>query len=144
MVVTDKRQPQCIAEERRQNCRYRIPLDLRWKLLYRRKVRAEGTGCTIDLSSGGILFDAKERLPVGMQVELLIEWPAVLDNAVAVQLFVSGRVVRSTESHIAITKEIHEFRTAGHIHHGGKQLCARRPTMFTLERQGHARRETLV
>ena len=125
MVASDEGQFDCIAGERRQDRRYRIPLDLRWKLLHRRRVRAEGTGRTIDLSSGGVLFDAEEQLPFGMQVELLIEWPAVLNDRVPMQLFVSGRIVRSTASQTAIKKDVHEFRTAGiHMNRREPQLCA--------------------
>src|SRR5215831_6278920 len=83
-----------ISGERRVDRRYDIGLDLRWKLVKRRKVLDHGTGRTIDLSSGGILFESGRLLPVGLNVELSISWPALLHNVAPMQLVVSGRIVR--------------------------------------------------
>lgn len=58
-----------IAGDRRRERRYGIELELRWKLVHRRKVLENGVGRTIDLSSGGILFDARQNLPAGLNVD---------------------------------------------------------------------------
>ena len=55
--------------ERRIDRRYDISLDLRWKLVRSRKVIVSGTGRTLDLSSGGIRFDAGQRLPIDLVIE---------------------------------------------------------------------------
>ncbi len=102
-----------IAGDRRFDRRYRIELELRWKLIRRRKIRDAGSGHTVDLSSGGILFDAHRVLPVGMNVELSISWPVLLHNVAPMQLFVTGRVLRSSGTHAAIQMTQHEFRTLG-------------------------------
>jgi hypothetical protein len=102
-----------IAGERRYDRRYRIDLELRWKLIRRRKVRDTGSGRTIDVSSGGVLFDATRALPVGMNVELSITWPVLLHNVAPLQLVVSGRIVRCDGSKTAIHMNQHEFRTLG-------------------------------
>jgi len=102
-----------IGGERRYDRRYRIDLEVRWKLIRRRKVRDTGAGRTIDLSSGGILFDATRQLPVGMNVELSISWPVLLHNVAPLQLVVTGRIIRSNGSKTAIHMNQHEFRTAG-------------------------------
>src|SRR5512143_1587303 len=62
--------PQGINGDRRYDRRYGITLEVRWKLVRRRKVLESGVGTTVDLSSGGILFDAGRPLPVGLNVEL--------------------------------------------------------------------------
>ena len=67
----------------------------------------------MDLSSGGIRFDAGRQLPVGLNVELAISWPALLHNSAPMQLVVSGRIVRSDGPQAAIHMTQHEFRTAG-------------------------------
>ena len=113
MVCSDQPQTDYVADDRRGDRRYRIPLDLRWKLIHRRKVREEGVGRTIDLSSGGILFDANRHLPPGMSVEVSVSWPVLLHGAAAMQLVVLGRIVRSNESQVAIRGTKHEFRTVG-------------------------------
>lgn len=102
-----------IAEDRRQDRRYDITLELRWKLIRRRKVRDNGTGKTIDLSSGGIFFEAHRQLPVGLNVELSIAWPILLHNSSPLQLLVSGRIVRVSGTKVAIRMTQHEFHTAG-------------------------------
>lgn len=104
---------QAIAGERRQDRRYEIRLDLRWKLVRRRRVLETGTGHTIDLSSGGIHFETDRPLPAGLNVELSISWPAMLHNVAPLQLVVAGKIVRGSGHRIAIQKSQHEFRTVG-------------------------------
>jgi hypothetical protein len=102
-----------IYGDRRYDRRYEIALELRWRLVRRRKVLDSGVGSTIDLSSGGVLFEAGRALPVGLSVELSIAWPALLHNVAAMQLSVAGRIVRTHGTRIAISMSQHEFRTAG-------------------------------
>lgn len=102
-----------IAGERRQDHRYAIQLDVKWKLIRRRRVLETGTGQTIDLSSGGILFDAGKLLPEGLNVELSITWPVLLLNVAPMQLVAAGRIVRAAGSRVAFQKVVHEFRTVG-------------------------------
>ena len=100
-----------IHGDRRFNRRYEISLSLRWSVLWQRQVLASGMGTTIDLSSGGILFQAGRSLPVGKQVELSIAWPAPIADFPPLQLVVSGVVVRSDGNRNAIRMTHHEFRT---------------------------------
>src|SRR5262245_17615401 len=101
-VKRKQKQEDTIAGDRRNSQRYGLHLDLRWKLIRRRRVLDTGTGATIDLSSGGLLFDAGRHLPEGLNVELAIAWPVLLHNVAPLQLMVSGRIVRSRGRHIAI------------------------------------------
>jgi hypothetical protein len=102
-----------IAGDRRVDRRYGIRLDVKWKLIRRRRVLDSGSGKTVDLSSGGLLFDPGQHLPVGLDVELSITWPVMLYNVAPLQLVVSGRIVRVDERNIAVRTVHHEFRTAG-------------------------------
>ena len=86
---------------------------MRWKLIRRRRVLDSGVGRTVDLSSGGILFDPGRTLPVGLNVELAISWPVLLRNEAPMQLIVSGRIVRAGQNRIAVSMNQHEFRTSG-------------------------------
>jgi hypothetical protein len=104
-----------INGDRREDRRYRIHLDLRWKLIRRRRVLESGVGQTVDLSSGGILFDAGRQLPVGLNVELAISWPVLLRNEAPMQLIVSGRIVRNVHNRTAVSMFQHEFRTSGNL-----------------------------
>ena len=106
-------EPDKIAADRRCDKRYAICLDVRWKLIRRRKVLDTGTGRTMDLSSSGTLIDAGRPLPVGLNLELSITWPVLLQNVAPLQLVVSGRIVRARGTQAAIRMVQHEFRTAG-------------------------------
>jgi len=102
-----------IGGERRNDRRYGIQLELRWKLIRRRRVLDSGVGRTVDLSSGGLLFDCGRQLPVGLNVELAISWPVLLHNQAPLQLIVSGRIVRCASNRTAVMMAQHEFRTSG-------------------------------
>ena len=102
-----------IGGDRRFDRRYQLQLEVRWKLIRRKKIQDAGAGRTIDLSSGGILFDAARPLPVGLNVELSISWPVLLHNVAPMQLFATGRIVRSIGPQVAIHIMQHEFRTVG-------------------------------
>lgn len=102
-----------IAGERRNDRRYALHLDLKWKLVRRRRMLDAGTGHTLDLSSGGILLDAGRHLPVGLNLELSVSWPVLLHNIAPMQLAISGRIVRTDGRLVAVQMVQHEFRTAG-------------------------------
>lgn len=100
-----------ISGDRRRDARYAISLDLRWKLIRRRKVLDQGLGRTVDFSSGGILIETDRVLPPGLDVELSIAWPVMLHNVAPLQLVATGRIVRSNGRKTAIRMTQHEFRT---------------------------------
>ena len=101
--------------DRRSHRRYDIALDLRWKVIWGPRVLEAGTGTTLNLSAGGILFEADRQLPPeGLKVELSISWPFLLDNQTPLQLVVTGRIVRALGRRTAIRISRHQFRTAKH------------------------------
>jgi len=102
-----------IGGERRGDRRYEIALELRWKVLRRKRTLDSGIGRTVDISSGGILFEAGRKIPVGLKVQVSISWPVLLHNSSPLQLTVAGRVVRSDNQRAAIEIIQHEFRTLG-------------------------------
>lgn len=102
-----------ISGDRRQDRRYQLRLELKWKLIRRRRVLDAGIGYTLDLSSGGIMFDAGRTLPEGLNVELSLNWPVLLHNVAPMQLVIFGRIKRASGRHTAIQTVQHEFRTAG-------------------------------
>ena len=102
-----------IGGERRKDRRYNLQLELKWKLIRRRRLLDTGTGRIIDVSSGGIRFDAGRHLPEGLNVELSISWPVLLHNVAPMQLVASGKIVRCDGREVAMQTVQHEFRTAG-------------------------------
>jgi hypothetical protein len=102
-----------IGGERRSDRRYDLTLNVRWKLIRRRRVLDSGTGKTVDVSSGGLLFETDRNLPSGLNIELSIAWPVLLHNVAPLQLVVAGRVVRTAGQRVGVRMTQHEFRTVG-------------------------------
>lgn len=132
-----------IGGDRRFDRRYQLQLEVRWKLIRRRKVQDAGAGRTIDLSSGGILFDAARPLPVGLNVELAIAWPVLLHNIAPMQLVATGRIVRSLGPLVAVHITQHEFRTVGNSHDHRQVLAATSRTPGVLLSPGFSRVDKL-
>lgn len=121
------RQTEEIGGDRRHDRRYDLHLEVRWKLIRRKRVLEAGTGRTLDLSSGGILFETDRPLPIGLNVELSVAWPVMLHNVAPMQLVIAGRIVRSVGEKTAAQMVQHEFRTLGTVDHKKVQAIASRP-----------------
>jgi hypothetical protein len=73
--------------------------------------RISGAGKTLNIGSGGVLFTTEEKLPIGRQVEISMNWPARLGGTCPLKFVASGRVVRAEQSMAAVRIERYEFRT---------------------------------
>ena len=93
--------------------RYPISLEIEYKILRKGRVERLGSGRTLNVSSGGVLFEARESLPPGSSIELLMHWPFLLEGVCPLKLAVQGSVVRSDSKGVAVRSKHHEFRTAG-------------------------------
>src|SRR5579872_2573118 len=100
-----------IHEDRRDDRRYPIELELRYKVIARSRTPLEGTGRTLNMSSGGILFGGDQSLPAGAFVELSINWPVLLQNTRPLTLLIVGRVVRCQDDRVAVKTNRYEFMT---------------------------------
>jgi hypothetical protein len=103
------------APDQRAHDRYPICLDLQYKLLRGSRVEQAGTGRTVNISSGGVLFETSDWLPARGSVELALQWPFLLQGVCGLKLVIRGRIVRSDSNGraIAVRAVFHEFRTAG-------------------------------
>ena len=111
------------AENRRSDprlhARYPISLELQYKVLKGRHVEHFGGGRTVNISSGGVLFETSDFPKMNRDavesetVELALDWPLLLEKVCAMKLVVRGRIVRRDRSRLALKIEQHEFRTAG-------------------------------
>jgi hypothetical protein len=99
--------------ERRATTRFPVREEVKYKLLHRRSEQASGTGQTVNIGSGGILFTTEEKLPVGRMVELSVNWPARLHGTCPLKFVALGRVVRSEAHSAAIQVEKYQFKTRG-------------------------------
>jgi len=72
-----------------------------------------GTGRTVNVSSGGVLFTTDQVPTLGRRIELALSWPVPLDNKVPLTLCARGPVVRVGRGVVAMEIEHYDFRTAG-------------------------------
>ena len=77
--------------------------------------RVSGTGKTLNIGSGGVLFTTEEQLPLGRTVELSVHWPAKLDGSCPLKFVATGRVIRSETDMAAVRIERYEFRTRASV-----------------------------
>ncbi len=97
--------------EQRSCRRYPIALNLQYKLINKTRVTRLGSGKTLNLSSSGIFFKAKEPIPEEGQIELVVNWPFLLDGACPLNLVARGRIVRSSSNGTSVEMTYHELRT---------------------------------
>lgn len=91
--------------ERRQHQRFPITAQSQYILGGTR-----GPATTTDISSGGVFLKTETTLPVGKQIEVLIDWPALLDQRCPLRLVISGKVLRSSDAGTAVGIIRYDFR----------------------------------
>lgn len=98
--------------DRRSSARYPLELRLQFRGLGRGNA-CTGVGRTMNISSQGILVRpaSDAAVALGSKLETVLEWPALLDGAVRLQLVVIGRVVRQDLHGFAVEFKRHDFRT---------------------------------
>ncbi len=101
--------------ERRVHRRYPLILELEYVLADKRGSLQPGRGRTVNLSSGGVLFQPDRPIPAGVfKAQLAVRWPARPDGT-ALQLVIHGYVVRRAPSGaISVALWRHKFKTAAH------------------------------
>jgi hypothetical protein len=101
--------------DRRSSIRMAIEREIHYKVLGRRKgiVKQAGSGRTVNISSGGMLFTTEATIAAGERVEVSVSWPAKLRGVTPLKLVALGHVVRRDEREAAIVIEKHEFKPVG-------------------------------
>ena len=94
-----------VPYERRQHQRFPITAHSQYILAGN---RAQAT--TVDISSGGAFLKTEKVLPVGKPIQVLIDWPALLDQRCPLRLVITGKVLRSDPAGTAIGIIRYEFR----------------------------------
>jgi len=97
--------------ERRGSTRFPLNFEIRYSVLDHPGPFETGAGVTTDMSSSGLSFTADRPLAAGYRLSISIDWPALLDGGVQLQLVVNGVVVRSAGTLTALRIERHEFKT---------------------------------
>jgi PilZ domain len=102
------------SPDRRGTSRYPVREEVKYRIIQARDPnKTVGTGTTLNIGSGGILFTTEEKLPMGRMVEIAVNWPARLGGTCPLKFVATGRVVRSEEHRAAVRIERYEFKTRG-------------------------------
>ena len=110
-IIQRVRLLQGLSSDSRSSVRVPMDLEVRYRVVRRRRPVENGSGRTIDISSSGLSFTADRPLSIGQTRDGYIDWPVLLDGGVQLQIVASGVVVRTTGAVTAIRIERHDFRT---------------------------------
>jgi hypothetical protein len=100
--------------DRRGTSRFPLEEEVTYKVLNTRGAnKISGSGKSLNIGSGGILFTTTDRLPIGRTVELSVNWPARLGGTCPLKFVAIGRVVRSEPDRAVLKIERYEFKTRG-------------------------------
>jgi hypothetical protein len=101
-----------ILGDRRADNRHEIGLDLTFS--YRSRGRTvSGTGRATDISRGGVRFRADTPLPDGVDAELHIAWPFLLQGVIPLRLVMPGKILKTDERGTVLRARSYAFRTCG-------------------------------
>jgi PilZ domain len=97
--------------DRRSHRRYLVSVNLEYSLSLPEGHLQVGRGRTINLSSGGVLFETAATVPVNTTVEMSISWPLRSEYQVQFELHVRGKTVRAKDRQVAVKFDQCIFRT---------------------------------
>jgi hypothetical protein len=99
-----------ISGDRRSKPRFELQLPVHYHVLNGKK--QTGSGTTRNISSGGVAFEAVEKLDRGMYVELVINWPVALEGCAPMDLIARGCISWSEGGVVAVSITRTQFRSA--------------------------------
>ena len=97
MVDAPEASPEAAEPERRTTRRFPVKLALEYKVFRHAEFVCQGTGRTVNISSGGVLFRADRHLEPDWRVELSIEWPRQYAGRPPLRLQALCEIVRTSD-----------------------------------------------
>ena len=104
--------PPCPAEAERVPGRYPVSLQLHYRVKSKPRP-VEGCGQTIMMSSQDIVFVPSDGLEPGMNAEIVLEWPPLLDARIRLQLVLKVAITGSQNGEAEGRILAYDFRTRG-------------------------------
>ena len=99
-----------VLRERRKNRRYSFRCSLQYRVTVSPTDEIRGLGETLDISSRGISFSTSSPLLVNRPIQISIDWPALLEGKLPLQLVAHGGIVRATATEAAIAIVTYQFK----------------------------------
>lgn len=91
--------------------RYPIEMNLEYEIVRGHEVLGVGRGRTVNMSSSSLAFKPEYPITVGLTIEAYVDWPARLDDVIALRLHVDGEIIGTENGCAAVRILRHEFRT---------------------------------
>ena len=101
--------------ERRTRQRFPLNLALKFTATRGRRIRLQGFGDVINISSNGVAFRTETKLSPGMNVRASMAWPVTLNGDCVLRVSVEGRLIREESGLAVVSIERYEFRTGGRV-----------------------------
>jgi hypothetical protein len=101
-----------IHGDRRGDRRYYVEIPLRFSYSSE-GISYLGAGKASDLSRGGVRFQTDCAPPDGVEVELRLEWPFLLQDVCPLELVIRGEVMHTASRGTIVKMHHYEFRTCG-------------------------------
>jgi hypothetical protein len=101
-----------IHGDRRADRRHEFALDLRFSYRQGGQIRW-GSGRTSDLSRSGVRFLTESPTPDGVEVEMRIQWPFLLQNVIPLELVMRGTMLGTDSRGTVLRVRSYAFRTCG-------------------------------
>jgi hypothetical protein len=106
--MTSRNPPLPCSEDRRYRQRFTIQLPLKWRTADHDFV----TGRTRNMSRYGLSIGVTGGSPkVGAMVDVVVDWPVRLNGMIGLQLWISGKVVRSSAREFAVRYQGYAIKT---------------------------------
>ena len=99
-------------QNRRRSARWKIKLDARIRATSPR-VSVDYPGEIVNISGRGVLIEVQGKVPVGIAVKIIADWPATRENSRGSVLIILGRVVRSQPGFVAVEIGRYTIRPLG-------------------------------
>lgn len=102
------------SSERRSGSRFPLAEEVRFHPLDGSAIlQPDGTGTTVDMGRGGVLFTSAAPPAQGRLVEISVNWPVALNGTCPLKFVAVGHVVRSSGTLAAVKIERYQFKTRG-------------------------------
>jgi PilZ domain len=105
------------TRDRRSSDRFPIEREVKFRTSTEHGLDETGSGKTLNMSSGGILFalSAEQEIAPGRDVEISVSWPAQLGDGCCLKFVAKGQVVRADSTTAAVRIQNYEFRTTSRL-----------------------------
>jgi hypothetical protein len=96
--------------DRRARQRFAVVLPLKWRAGHGDFIASR----TRNMSSTGLAIAIAGAAPkAGTEIEVVVAWPVLFDRTIGLQLWIWGKVVRSSAGEFAVKYRQYEIRTKG-------------------------------